>query len=426
MYKKILLSNLSIVVAGALFAGCASKPAAEPSKAPATSTSPEKTAGPVTITFWHGYTPDKQKVLQEYIAKYKAVNPNVEIKEQFVAAGEEMLKKIQVGLSSNELPDITWGDPTWTGVLASSGKIREVESLMDADMKKDFFPGVLDANRYNNKVYSLPIEAGSLVLIYNKDKFAAAGIQDGPKTWNDLLEDAKKLTKGDQYGIYIPIQPDERTTWTWETFLWQNGGVMEKEGKPAFGGPEGKEALQFYTDLIAKHKVAPLDKIDVDASFNSGKLAMVIGTQGAANAYAKTTNIGVVPLPSNKNQATGLGTNTIYLFNSDKAKQDAAWDFVKWLTNTENNADWATKTGYLPVRASSVETTTYKTFGEKNLGSLVAAQSLKNGVTRPNGSYYSKVSNAISTAIQKVAYGKEDAGTALDGAVKVAQESMNK
>jgi ABC-type glycerol-3-phosphate transport system substrate-binding protein len=423
MFKKLLYSGLSLALAGAVLAGCAGKKQEEGQQAP-NNAAGKNTAAKVTLTFWHGYTPDKQKVLQEYIAKYQQVNPNVEIKEQFVASGEEMLKKVQVGLASNQLPDITWGDPTWTGVLASSGKVQNVEDLMDADMKKDFFPGALDANRYQGKVYSLPIEAGSLELIYNKDMFSAAGINEGPKTWDELLTDAKKLTKGDQYGIYIPIQPDERTAWTWETFLWQNGGALEKDGKPAFGGTEGLEAMQFYTDLITKYKVAPLDKIDVDASFQSGKLAMVIGTQGAANAYAKTTNIGVVPLPAHKNQATGLGTNTIYLFKSDKAKEQAAWDFVKWLTSTENNADWAIKTGYLPVRASSVDTAAYKAFGEKNLGSLVAAQSLKNGVTRPNGSYYPKMSSAISNAIQKVIYGKEDAKTALDEAVKNSAVAM--
>jgi ABC-type glycerol-3-phosphate transport system substrate-binding protein len=424
MMKKMLSGALAMLMLLLVLSACGNN---AQTKGPKENASDQKTGGKIQLTFWHGYSPDKEAVLKDYIKKYESEHPNVEIKEQFIANGEDMLTKLQAGLSTNQLPDISWGFPTWTGALASSGKLVDVGSLMDSQMKKDFFSGVLDANRYQGKIYSLPIEAGALELIYNKDKFKAAGIKEAPKTWDELLAAAKKLTHGDQYGIYIPVQPDERTTWTWETFLWQNGGQLVKNGKVAFGNSQGAEALKFYTDLVTKYKVAPKDKIDVDAAFTSGKLAMVIGTQGAASGYQSKNNmnIGVAPLPSKKESATGLGTNTLFLFKSNSAKEKAAWDFVKWLTNTENNADWAIKMGYLPVRQSAVNSSKYQQFGKENPASLVAAESLSSGVTRPNDEYYPKMSDAISNAIGKIIYNGTDVKDALAEAVKTSNAVMS-
>ncbi|SDM79767.1 multiple sugar transport system substrate-binding protein [Paenibacillus sp. yr247] len=420
----LLVASMMAVIAS----GCATKKV-ENAASTASSNETKQAAGdkdkPVTLTYWHAYTPDKQKVLKEFINKYKTVKPNVEIKEQFIATGEDMLKKIQVGLASNELPELAWGFPTWTGVLASSNKIVEVGNLMDNDMKKDFSAGALEANKYKGKMYSLPIEAGALVLIYNKDLFKAAGIASAPTNWDELLDSSKKLTKDGFYGVYLPIQPDERTAWTWETLLWQNGSDLVKDNAITFGGKEGVEAMQFYTDMIAKYKVAPKEKIDVDAMFNSGKLAMVIGTQGAAKAYLdKNPNVGVAPLPGKKQLATGLGTNTLFLFKSTPEKEKAAWEFMTWMTNSENNAEWTMKTGYVPVRISSVNTPAYKQFGAANPGHLIAGQSLSNGYTRPSEEWYPKMSSAISEAIEKVAYGKASVEDALKEAVQKSQTAM--
>lgn len=159
-------------------------------------------------------------------------------------------------------------------------------------------------------------------MIYNKDMFDEAGIEDVPTTWDELYDVAKKLTNDEHKGIWLPIAPNERTSWTWECFLWQNGqDLLTPDYKTiAFDNEKGLEALATYTKFIADG-IAPLT-VGQDP-FMDKDVAIIYGTQGAANAYINKydMNIGVAMLPGKEKLATGLGSNHYFLFNNDDKKK---------------------------------------------------------------------------------------------------------
>lgn len=359
------------------------------------------------INFWHGYTAEKTEVLDELIARYEGENSNVKVNAKFVAAGEEMLQKVQTALLSDQEPNMLWGYPTWTGVLESSGKLTEIGALIDDELKADIPEGLLNAGKYKEKVYSVPIEAGTLYMIYNKDMFAEAGIENPPTTWEELYEAAKKLTKGEQYGVWLPIAPNERTSWTWETFLWQNGqSILNENGTNiGFNNEAGIEALDYYTKMV-KEGYAPLT-VGQDP-FIDKQVAIVYATQGAANAYINKfeMNVGVAMLPGNKQLATGLGSNHYFMFKSDEKVEKETLKFIKWMMTGENHAEWAIRSGYLPVSNSARESAKYKEFGQENPHMVEAAKALTFGVARPPIEEYPKLSSAISETIEKIVYDK--------------------
>lgn len=428
MKKRVLALLLaSIMLLSLGLAGCSNSASSESdaeTTEPATETSEpvaEPAQEPVEISFWHGYTPEKTEVLDEMIAKYEAANPNVKVDARFVASGEEMLQKVQAALLSGEEPDMLWGYPTWTGVLASSGKLVNLGDAMDAEWKADLPEGILNAGKFEGTVYSVPIEAGTLYLIYNKDMFAEVGIENPPTTWDELYEDAKILTKGEQYGVWLPIEPNERTSWTWETFLWQNKGeLLNADGtNMGFNTPEGLEALDFYTSLV-KDGYSPT-AIGQDP-FVDQQAAMIYGTQGAAKAYITKyeMNVGVAMLPGKETQATALGSNHYFMFKSDDAVEKATLDFMKWMTTGDNHAEWAIRTGYLPVSESARTSERYVVYGEENPYMTEAAKALTFGQARPPIEEYPKLSNAISSTIEKIVYGEM---TAEEGMAKIQKEA---
>lgn len=418
----LLLASIMILALG--LSGCAST-ASEPAVTePAAETSEpvaEPAQDPVEVSFWHGYTPEKTEVLDELIARYEAENQNVTINARFVASGEEMLQKVQAALLSGEEPNMLWGYPTWTGVLESSGKLVNLGQAMDSEWKADLPEGILNAGAFKGDIYSVPIEAGTLYLIYNKDMFAEAGIENPPTTWNELYEDAKLLTKGEQYGVWLPIAPNERTTWTWETFLWQNKGeILNAEGTNiGFNNAAGLEALEFYTKVI-QDGYAPTS-VGQDP-FIDEQVAMVYATQGAANAYINKfeMNVGVAMLPGKEKLATGLGSNHYFMFKSDEAVEKATLDFMKWMTSGDNHAEWAIRTGYLPVSDSARTSERYQSFGAENSHMIEAAKALTYGVARPPIEEYPKVSNVISATIEKIVYGEM---TVEEGMAKIQKEA---
>lgn len=431
--KKIISILLILSLAMTVFIGCSTtKKEEKDNQEPATNNtqktddSKEKedtvTDEKVTVEFWHGYSADKAEVLDEFIADYEAENPNVTVNAKFVAAGGEMLQKVQAAIISDSLPDMLWGYPTWTGVLESSGKLVEVGTLMDEDYTKDIPEGLLNAGRYNEKIYSVPIEAGTLYMIYNLDMFEEAGIKQAPTTWEELYDVAKKLTNDDHKGIWLPIAPNERTTWTWECFLWQNGqDLLTPDYKTiTFDNEKGLEALETYTKFIADG-IAPLT-VGQDP-FIDKDVAIIYGTQGAANAYINkyNMNVGVAMLPGKEKLATGLGSNHYFLFNNDTKKQEEAFKFIKWMTTGDTNANWAMKSGYLPVSISGRESEKYQEFGIENPHYIEAAKALAHGVARPPIEEYPKLSELISSTIEKIAYGSLTSKQGMDEIVKGAK-----
>lgn len=439
--KLIALALVSVLMLTLLMAGCgkeagtdsapqdktAAEPAATPEAAKTGTAEAEQPQEPVTVEFWHGYAADKSEMLNEMIARYQQENPNVTINAKFVAAGEEMLQKVQSALLSNQEPDLLWGFPTWTGVLSSSGKLLELGALIDDELRNDIPKGLLEAGMYQKKIYSIPIEAGTLYLIYNKDMFAEAGIANPPATWEELYNVSKQLTKGDKYGIWLPIAPDERTAWTWECFLWQNGqNILNKEGNNiGFNNEKGLESLEYYTKII-KDGYSPI--ATGKDPFLDKQVAMVYATQGAANTYItkEKMNVGVAMLPGKDKLATGLGSNHYFMFKCDEKVQKEALKFVKWMTTGDNNAEWVIKTGYLPVSNSARKSAKYAEFGKENPHMVEAAKALTYGVARPPIEEYPKLSAAISETIEKIAYDKMTAKEGMKSIADKANEIFKK
>src|SRR5262249_61272277 len=109
---------------------------------------------------------------------------------------------------------------TWTPT-ARSVALRDLWGVS----RRGSFPAVRDEGLWGGKYYSRPgAGANSIALIYNIAMFKAANLAP-PKTWADLVSDAKALTTPDHYGIALTCEAAEDTTWQWEPFFWTNGGA---------------------------------------------------------------------------------------------------------------------------------------------------------------------------------------------------------
>lgn len=422
MKKKVTALLLTLVVALSLPA-CAGSGSPQ-STSSSTSTAPQETSIPgngenLTITFWHGYPTERVEKLNQMVAIYEEEHPGITIEHKFVAEGDAMLPKVQTAVLSNQQPDLLWGYPTWTGPLVSTGKLLAVDDLI-GELQEDIPSGLWDVGKYDDKLYSIPIETGTLLLVYNKDMFEEAGISKVPTTWEELEEVCEKLNNDQHKAISLPIKPNERTTWAWMCFLGQTGGrLLTDDNKSAgFTREQGLEALQYYTSFYEKGyaSVTSGDRDTVDP-FTIGTVAMTIETQRTAQAYMEKNgiNTGVALLPSHKEAATALGSNHYYLFdNGDPAKVEAVIEFVKWMATGENQADWSISTGYVPVSDSAATSQLYQNYLKDADHYLVATESIKYGVARPPIEQYPTISDAISSTIEAIVYGQMSCEAGID------------
>jgi ABC-type glycerol-3-phosphate transport system substrate-binding protein len=280
------------------------------------------------------------------------------------------------------------------------------------------------------------MESTVLALIYNKDHFKNAGIDpnEPPKTWDDLKSYSRKLTidkdgdgKSDQYGFYVPAYPGSGplSIWMvlqWSPFLWQAGGeIMDSsESKVLFNSDAGVKALtlwkEIYDDLAFSNY-----SFTHDMGLASGSVSMIMDGPWDLPTFRKMKNIdwAVASLPAGpEGSATYIAGESLAIFKQSK-NADAAWIFVKWVTQPDVQAMFSMSSGYLPVRKSVLEREDYNSFLEGDPAMKSFVEQIKIARQRTTiEKYYVNINQFIATAIEQTLIGNKLPKQALDEAAE--------
>jgi len=220
----------------------------------------------------------------------------------------------------------------------------------------------------------MPFNTSNPVLYYNKNLFAEAGLdpEKAPKTWAEIEEASRALTKKDasgatiQYGCSFAIYG-----WFVEQFLAVQGayyvdndnGRTATATKAVFNGPEGVALLNWWKGMIDEGICSNLGRktTDTKAAFDSGAVAMTLdSTAGLRDRIAAAEGkfeVGVGYLPRAKAEDYGkagtiIGGASVWITNLRPVEeQQAAWEFVKFLSSAESQAYWHIQTGYYPINS---------------------------------------------------------------------------
>jgi hypothetical protein len=190
------------------------------------------------------------------------------------------------------------------------------------------------------------------VIHYNTALFERAGIARPKDDWTpeNLIEVARRLTRDDVWGITTPngywggVVP-----WL---FL-AGGDLLTDDWKQSRANdPKTVEAVQFYQDLSAKHRVAPPNGAGAD--FNTGRLAMRAdggGNQRLGMIQAGMRDFDVLFFPKWRTQTHEYG-GTGFPIMKGSSNHDASWELTKFLIKRESIAAFCATVSQTPARRS--------------------------------------------------------------------------
>src|SRR3954452_11438909 len=191
--KKLLAVGMSVFMGLGLLAGCGSNSASS-------SSGQNSSKNVQKVVFWTHYT-DDQKFTEQAVADYnKAHAGKVQVEFKMVS-NDNYNNVLLLALKNNtNAPDI-FADGIQLPQLVSQNYVAPLDDLMSSDMKnrvQNF--KALGGNWMNGKWYSLPMRGFNFRLVYNKEMFKAAGLDPNspPKSYAELIADAKKLTNPDK------------------------------------------------------------------------------------------------------------------------------------------------------------------------------------------------------------------------------------
>jgi len=394
---------------------------------------PEEEEVPVELTFWHYWDGTNKIAIEALVEEFNATHPDIMVEPVYYGWGE-LLTKLMTAAAGGEAPEVAIADLVWMPKLIRTGMLKPLDDYVTEIDYEDFYPEMRKIGQYEGKIYSLPVSANNLQLFYNKDLFEAAGLDPNkpPTTWDELVDMAQALTDPDRgiYGMELFTQPTgEGITWQFQVYLWQAGGefLTPDLKRAAFNSPAGKKALQFWVDLIHTYKVSAFAPWGL---FSQGKAAMVMdGTwmvggwrPGGWAPLPFEWGTALMPIPEGGTRATNMGGEQIYVWKTSPEKEDAAWEFVKWLTSKEVQVKWDMITCFMPVRESVAEDPTYiawATTYEPRLLPFIEGQ--KHARARPMVLQYPEISDAFSEEIQKALAGT----VSVDEALARAEQRVN-
>ncbi|WP_053072059.1 ABC transporter substrate-binding protein [Ornithinibacillus contaminans] len=237
----------------------------------------------VTLKFMDFHSEGDQEFFEGLVEEYNEMQDDVKI--EYSTNGnltEYTNTQLPVAFANNEGPDIFMTSPGDFQKYADAGILADLSPYFKEGIKEDFLPASLEAVTVDGKILALPFELELLGLYYNKTMLDEANV-DVPKTWDELLAAAKKLTTDEVAGIALPTDKGTYLNFVWYPFMWQNGGeVLSEDGtQSTFNTPEVAEALDAWGALF-QEGAAP-SKLQIDptdiSNLGGGTAAMqIVGT----------------------------------------------------------------------------------------------------------------------------------------------------
>lgn len=284
------------------------------------------------------------EVLDELAAQFEEENPDVSI-EVTAVPWESAHDRIATAIAGGETPDVTMLGTTWVGEFASSGAFEPTpDGVVD---ESEFFEGSAETAKVDGTTYGVPWYVDTRVLYYRTDLAEAAGVE-APTTWEEYRTFVQGLqSAGAVDGV--SLQPGGLDSWmNLVPLVWQQGGdIMNENGEFQFTSEEWVTALEeyksFFDEGLAKPVRLETGEIEQEfidgtvGAFFSGPFHVSLLLEQGGEEFADKFAIAMVPGEESRTSFTGGGNLAVF---EDAENRDAAWKFVRWLSQPETQVAW--------------------------------------------------------------------------------------
>ena len=394
-----------------------------------------------TVHFWHSMGAGNGERILALVDRFNKSQDKIEVVATFQGSYEETHAKLQAAVAGNIAPDVIQVERAYVEPYANAGRLADLNPLLAADgMSADIFvEGLMGYSYYNGdgKLYSIPFSRSTPIFYYNKDAFREVGLdpEKGPKTWDDVYEYAKKLTKTEggattRYGVTWPI-----ATWYFKANVAQLGGSTINKDRTAIGFYEngvGLKVFEYWLKLRDEglFQVTPVKDGPLIArqAFINGTAAMFQESTSLIGTLTDNCDfeIGACFLPTGGDKPA-MPTGGANLAIMDSAKDmDATWAFVKWLiTDPKGCLQFELDSGYMPFTKDMVKSPAIQKLWADNPMYKVAFDQLEYAVDTEQHLYWAELKTEILAAEQAVMNDNQDPKATLESLYRSSQDILS-
>lgn len=294
--------------------------------------------GPINLTYFGFW--EEEDLLKPVIQKFEKQNPNIKVtysRQSLVNYRARVQTQIREGVG----PDIFRIHNSWLPMFESDLYPAPADVFTISDYRSTFYPIAEQSFVKNGAILAAPLEIDGLALFINEDILNGVGGKV-PKTWQEFIDTASKMTVRDQQGIKtagaalgstgnVDHWPD-----ILGLLLLQQPGVDLNN----VASPKVSEVLSFYTEFVTdpKRKTWDVNLPKSTDMFASGRLGFYFAPSWrayelrVANSNFKFKVASVPQLPGGQ---VGWGSFWGEAVSKTSKNPKEAWQFVKFLISAE-------------------------------------------------------------------------------------------
>ena len=375
-----------------------------------------KEASSKEVTFWTLQMGDYADYMYKIIRAYEKENPNVQINWIDVPFSEGEKRTLAAVMTDNP-PDLINLNPDFSALLAQKGTLEEINE----EAVSEFNPEIINALKYNDKLYSIPWYATSAITIYNKELFEKSGIIRLPKTYKELGAISEKIKTNTGAYAYLPTITENDTM----VKILNKYGVTDDFTKAAPVFNMYKELYQ--NDLIPKESITFTLREALE-QYMAGKIVFFQGganfltmiKENAPSIYAQTDVTEQIKGPVGQNDFSVM--NFVIPLRAKHKKE--ALDFCLYLTNAQNQLELAKMTNVIATNNEALQDSFYNDYStlETKARSISAKQIARITPQLKQRRNQKEINTLVNTAVQSALLNKDSVENILN---KLNQDMKN-
>ena len=342
--------------------------------------------------------------------------------------------KVQTSAAVGEGPDIMTYHASRIPLAVSQGTLAEItaDDMATMGLSADTFaPATWEAVQVEGKQYAVPFDTHPIVLYYNKDKLAAAGLigDNGlPAGLNGIENFSAAMTKlqagGTKWGMAVTTADGGFAFRLIYSYLCQQDGSLGSDGAWLPGDSPEKlaNAVKVIADWVAAGQAPSyIDYPAAVALFTSGESAFMVNgvwevpTMVDLEKQGKLFNWGAIELPVMFDHACTYSDSHAFAIPNnvgkdvDPAKHAAVLEVIKWME--AHSLFWASA-GHIPANKAVTETPEYKAMQPQATYAVLTANSVFDPKSKFAG-VASPLFDAAGNAFTAAMNGETDPATAV-------------
>jgi len=342
-------------------------------------------AEPITIEVEH-FMPAHNVFHEQVAAAFMKAHPDIVIKfRNALPSYDEQHQSMLRQAITNNLPDVYHSGyhllPEVVHQLEKRGQVIALDDYMakegEAWVSANYEPSILGLGKVDGKQYGIGFNASTPIVFYNADLVEQAGgdPENFPTNWADMIALGARIDAlgGDVDGFAYDIHawPDD---WLWRSLILQQGEqIMKDDNKTvAFDNGSGLNALKLARSFVTEGKMVLRDYEQSRQQFAAGKLGIIFSSPNSARGFSDLIGdrfklmSSTYPVSNLEKGVVPTGGNGMMILAKDQAKQDAAWEYIKFATSAEGQTITVLGSGYMPTNKAALAPEYLGKFYEEN------------------------------------------------------------